>query len=424
MGHPLIESMLRESMGLDIASIGSASIERALRDRMTASKSPDADSYAQLLAASPTEMQELIEAVVVPETWFFRNPEAFKALAALAAGEWAPAHPGGTLRVLSFPCSTGEEPYSIAIALLESGLPRERFTIDGFDISGRALERAARGVYGRNSFRGSELSFVERYFRREEGGRFLLDELVRTSVRFEQRNVVDEDFATRQGQYDVIFCRNVLIYFDPLTQQRALRNLAGALRTGGTLFVGPAESFQVVAAGFLSLAMPQAFAFQKGADRVPDLPAIPPSRVERRPAEPRAERAGRARIARARGASAQRNGPPSILTREAPRDVADDLTAARRLADSGDLKAALALAERSLSTAPPTPEGYYVLGLIRDAIGDSAGAMDAYRKALYLDPDHIDALLHLAFLLERGGDAASAQRFRERARRAEERKRS
>lgn len=419
MGHPRIEALLRESIGLDVASVGSASIDRALRDRMAASKLGDAESYAELLAASPTEMQELIEAVVVPETWFFRNPEAFRAFASLTTEEWLPSHPTGALRVLSFPCSTGEEPYSIAITLMESGLSHDRFAVDGFDISNRALEGAARGVYGRNSFRGAELAFRERYFRQQKGSFALVDE-VRRSVNFEQRNVVEEGFARRRAEYDVIFCRNVLIYFDQLTQQRVLRNLEEALRPDGVLFVGPAESFQVAAAGFTPIPQPQAFAFRKGQVGPLDLPvprAPLPARVA---AAPGTTRTARPRSARPREASASAIASPATT---GSGKVEDDLTLARRLADSGDLSAALQLAERSVTSAVPTAEGYHVLGLIRDATGDSAAAMESYKKALYLDPDHLDALLHLAFLLERSGDAASAQRFRERARRAEERQR-
>jgi chemotaxis protein methyltransferase WspC len=414
MGHPLIEALLRESMGLDVASIGSAAIDRALRDRMAASRLADAGSYAQLLEASPTEMQELIEAVVVPETWFFRNPEAFRALARLTVEEWYPAHLTGALRVLSFPCSTGEEPYSIAITLMEAGLSAERLSIDGFDISRRALSTAARGVYGRNSFRGAELAFRERYFSQEKGSFALADE-VRKSVNFEQRNVVEENLASRGG-YDVIFCRNVLIYFDQSMQQRVLRNLDEALRPDGVLFVGPAESFQVAAAGFTPIPQPQAFAFRKGQGAPPDLPVLPPwqSQPAIVPRRNRGAGAGSARLRRA--AVAAREQPADGI----PTNAMEGLALARRLADSGNLTAALEQAERSLA-AMPTAEGYYVFGLIRDAMGDSAAAMESYRKALYLAPDHIDAMLHLAFLLERGGDAASAHRFRERARRAEER---
>jgi chemotaxis protein methyltransferase WspC len=425
MGHPVIEALLRESMGLDVASVGDASIERALRDRMAAKKLGDAGSYAQLVAESPTEMQELIEAVVVPETWFFRNPEAFRALAALATGEWLPSHPQGALRVLSFPCSTGEEPYSIAMSLMEAGLPRDRFAVDGFDISNQALGKAANAIYGRNSFRSAELAFRERYFHQEKGQFALIDD-VRNSVTFAQRNVVEEDFARRPGEYDMIFCRNVLIYFDQLTQQRVLRNLAAALRVNGVLFVGPAESFQVALAGFSSMPQPQAFAFRKAERPNFDVPpaSLRPVRTAAAPRKDRPADGGRPKPRASVPSAGARSGfqygsAPAPLER-----AEDDVMLARRLADSGDLASALALAERGLTTSAPTAEAYHVLGVIQDAMGDSAAAMQSYRKALYLEPVHLDALVHLAFLLERKGDLGAAQRFRERARRIEERQRA
>jgi chemotaxis protein methyltransferase WspC len=420
MGHPVIEALLRESMGLDVASVGDASLDRALRDRMAAKKLADPGTYAQLVADSPTEMQELIEAVVVPETWFFRNPEAFRALATLATEEWVRSHPTGAMRVLSFPCSTGEEPYSIAMTLMDSGFSRDRFAVDGFDISNQALGKAARAIYGRNSFRGAELAFRDRYFRPEKTG-FALVEEVRKSVSFAQRNVVEEDFARRPGEYDMIFCRNVLIYFDQLTQQRVLRNLSAALRTNGVLFVGPAESFQVALAGFSSIPQPQAFAFRKAdppSFEVPP-PRLPPIRTAAASRPGRPADAGRPKprvpVPSAGARSRFQHGSAAAPLEKA----GDDVTLARRLADSGDLASALVLAERSLTTSIPTAEAYHVLGVIRDATGDSTAAMAAYRKALYLEPDHLDALLHLAFLLERNGDAGSARRFRDRARRIE-----
>ena len=99
--------------------------------------------YWERLRASEDELQELIEAVVVPETWFFRDQEAFTALARIISKEWLPNHPTAALRLLSGPCCTGEEPYSMVMALLDAGLSRDRLKIDAVDISVRAL---ARGV--------------------------------------------------------------------------------------------------------------------------------------------------------------------------------------------------------------------------------------------------------------------------------------
>src|SRR5690348_15630053 len=115
------ESLLKNAMGLDTASIGSSCIERAVRHRMATIGLKQTDDYWQEVRRSKYELQELIEAVVVPETWFFRDREAFSALVRLVSEEWRPAHPARVLRLLSAPCSTGEEPYSMVMSLLDGG---------------------------------------------------------------------------------------------------------------------------------------------------------------------------------------------------------------------------------------------------------------------------------------------------------------
>src|SRR3954451_7942011 len=116
------EKLLKQAMGLDAASIGSSAVERAVQQRMTACKSESLREYWDFVRGSESERQELIEAVVVPETWFFRDRGAFAALTQVAT------RPGASvgMRLLSLPCSTGEEPYSMVIALAEAGLPIQR----------------------------------------------------------------------------------------------------------------------------------------------------------------------------------------------------------------------------------------------------------------------------------------------------------
>lgn len=137
-----IEALLRREIGLDAASIGSALIERTIRLRMRRHELKHIGQYRELLESSPQELRELIEAVVVTETWFFRDREPFNAFAQLALTDWLPRHPAGALRVLSVPCSSGEEPYSLAMKLLEAGVSDTRFAIDAVDISANALARA------------------------------------------------------------------------------------------------------------------------------------------------------------------------------------------------------------------------------------------------------------------------------------------
>lgn len=394
---PQIEALLKQTMGLDANSIGSATIERAVEQRQAACRIRDPILYWDHLSGSPAELQELIETVVVPETWFFRDREAFAALANLVMPEWLRGQPLGPLRVLSVPCSSGEEPYSAAMALLDAGLSPNRFQIDAVDISARALALAQRGVYGSNSFRGEELSFRQRHFDALAEGHRIRD-AVRQSVRFRQANL----FAGALSDlYDVIFCRNLLIYFDRPMQDRAIRLLSGLLTAKGFLFVGPSETSLLANHEFSSARWPLSFCFRK-APPERKAPVAPPPR-------PRTVRPARV---------------TPVVTRAAPRAAAplpetqeQQLERAQRLADQGRLAEAQSTCEKCIREYGPTARAYYLLGLVRDAASDVSGAGDFYRKALYLDPEHEEALLHLALLLEQQGDRAGAQLLRSRAQR-------
>ncbi|MBC7211021.1 MAG: protein-glutamate O-methyltransferase CheR, partial [Pseudomonas sp.] len=251
---------LQERIGLDVESVGAAMVERALRQRCTLVQAQNLDDYWVRLLQSTDEQQALIEAVIVPETWFFRYPESFTALAGLAhkrVAELAGARP---LRILSLPCSTGEEPYSIAMALLDGGLSPGVFRIDGLDISPSSVAKGELGVYGRNSFRGSELAFRERHFT-AVGEAHRLDERVRQQVSLQVGNVLDPALRARQGLYDFVFCRNLLIYFDVPTQQRVFEVLKHMTHVQGVLFIGPAEGSLLARLGMRPLGIAQSFAY-------------------------------------------------------------------------------------------------------------------------------------------------------------------
>ena len=145
------------------------------------------------------------------------------------------------MRALSVPCSTGEEPYSIAMTLLDAGLSSEKFQIDAIDISAHLLDIARLGMFGSNSFRGSELKFRNQYFQKTDAG-FRLCDRVRQCVKFEQGNVLEERFRFGSEPYDFIFCRNLLIYFYNEAQGQALKSLRQLLTADGLLFVGSAET--------------------------------------------------------------------------------------------------------------------------------------------------------------------------------------
>lgn len=405
MSNARFEELLERTLGLNAASIGTSAIQRGVDERKRACKLDDDDGYWELLLRSRDELQELIETVVVPETWFFRDPEAFAAMARIVNELWLKSDPSRLMRVLSLPCSTGEEPYTMSMALLDAGVPAHRFRIDAFDISLRALAKARLGIYGRNSFRSQDLTFRDRHFERVEGGHRMLD-TVRAPVHFGHGNIMDPAFMTGAETYDVIFCRNLLIYFDPPTQNRAVGLLRRMLARHGALFVGHSETGLMPGNGFASAKIPMAFAFRKTEAQPAAVP--PPSlrvAASRQPAP--------ARVQQKKPAPAFASKPPAAPEKPSERGI-DDL---RRIADSGDVEEAARGCEVFMRENGPSPDIFLLLGLIRDAGGDAVGAAGYYRKALYLDPANPEALGHLALLLRRQGDHAGAKLLDERIRR-------
>ncbi len=405
------EDLLKRTMGLDAVSIGAACIERAVQQRLAACGLKNADAYLERVRGSAEELQELIEAVIVPETWFFRDREAFAALARMVYEEWQRTNPEGVLRVLSLPCSTGEEPYSVAMALLDAGFPAERFRIDALDISLRALAYARRGVFGRNSFRGGDLEFRERHFTPAAAG-WQLSEAARQPVEFRQGNVLDAFLQPGAATYDVIFCRNLLIYFDRPTQDRAIANLTRLISAKGWLFVGPSETGLLLSHAFTSAKVPLAFAFRPaGATPPPAAAASSPPAPRRSPPPVRVVTPA------CEMPFSSFTGRSSVAVAEPPAKEKTELEHALRLADLGQLVEAAKECEAHLAAHGPSAKAFYVMGLVRDASGNHADGADFYRKALYLDPSHEEALMHLAFLLESQGDKAGAKVLNDRARR-------
>jgi chemotaxis protein methyltransferase WspC len=415
------EDLLKQNMGLDTASIGSSSIRRAVEQRIKACNLKRWQDYWEHLLSSKIELQELIEAVAVPETWFFRNNEAFAALGRLASEKWMPANSGRAMRLLSVPCSTGEEPFSMTMALLEAHVPVERFTIDAVDITTRVLVQARIAVYGRNSFRGLNLSFRDKYFRLSPPG-YELTELVRKQVIFQQGNLLGRDFLLGGKHYDVIFCRNLLIYFDRPTQDRAVKALSDLLTEKGLLFVGPSETGLMLRHGFTSAKWPLAFAFRKTS-------SIPPERADIQHQHRQSRLVSNSRQAqRSSGIlkidqqQAKLIPKPQIRPMPEPAPASEsNLDAAGKLADQGRTAEAFEICKAHLRQYGPSVKAFYLMGLISDAAGSAKEASGYYRKALYLEPNHYEALMHLVFLAEKVGDTADVEILQDRARRVKER---
>jgi chemotaxis protein methyltransferase WspC len=414
-----IENLLRQSIGLDAQSIGPSAVAAVVRLRMKRLGVDSVEEYFERVTASKAELHQLVEEIIVPETWFFRDRVAFATLARWVWEDWLPAHPRTTLRLLSAPCSTGEEAYSLAMCLLDAGLGADRFVVEAVDISSRSLERAAQGVFGKNAFRGADLEFRSRHFTPVPEG-WRLHEDVRRLVQFRQGNLLEAEFAGSRAVQDVIFCRNLLIYFDEPAQRHLMTLLHGLLAPDGLLFAGHAESFIFRTFGFRPAGRETSFAVhprgaapppvreperRPPARRVSTVPPLPPA------PQPTPRRAG-----------PEAGAPPTGKASPALVPAAEDLlVTARRLADAGRVAEAVQKCQSHLAANGPSSAAFYLLALLNEAAGHSAEAADFYRKTLYLEPDHPEALWQLALLQERLGETASARQLQQRAQRVRER---
>jgi chemotaxis protein methyltransferase WspC len=403
---------LKERIGLDVTSVGPAIIERAVRQRSVAAQAASTDEYWLILQGSRDEQQALIEAVIVPETWFFRYPESFATLAKLASKRLGEINNLRALRILSLPCSTGEEPYSIAMALLDAGLKPHQFKVDGMDVSPLSVDKARRALYGKNSFRGDDIAFRDRHFIAEGDG-YRLDPRVQEQVRLQVGNLLDPALLAGEPPFDFVFCRNLLIYFDQPTQKQVFEVLKRLTHDDGVLFIGPAEGSLLGRLGMRSIGIAQSFAFSRqGAAEPEPLPTFVPTPLpvpqplRNRPTAPVRSRPFAAVV------------PLAPVPKSSGADTAVLLANIAGLANEGKSAEAKAACDSYLRSHEPVAQVFYWLGLLSDVAGNVLEAQGFYRKALYLEPQHPEALMHLAALLQAQGDAAGARRLQERAARS------
>jgi chemotaxis protein methyltransferase CheR len=222
-------------------------IERRIKDRMQKAGLVSAASYLRIIVAQPGEMEALVNAFTINETYFYREESQLAALGrSLLPQVVNNRRPGDLVRIWSLPCASGEEPYSIAIWLLENWSLVDAWHIEivGSDIDTDALARARAGRYGERALAKLPADIRERYFRPESGqqrDREIIDDL-KESVLFTQVNLIDPASLATERPFDVIFCRNLLIYFDDAARQVAAANLFNRLTPGGFLCVSHTES--------------------------------------------------------------------------------------------------------------------------------------------------------------------------------------
>lgn len=242
-------------------------VERRVSERMAATGSASFASYfASLRGHLAGEIEQLINAFTVNETYFYREDHQFRCLTADLLGRRTAARsPRQPVRIWAAPCSTGEEPYSIAMWLLENWADVDAWDVEivGSDIDTRVLEAARQGCYGGRALMRLTPALIARYFEPNGEDQWRIVPELRESVRFSEVNVMDPAQTAAHGRFDVIFCRNLLIYFDDAARRLAAENLFESLLPGGYICLGHSESMSRISPLFEVRRFADAIVYQR-----------------------------------------------------------------------------------------------------------------------------------------------------------------
>ena len=239
-----LRDLIKDRFGINYDDTKQFLLQSRLQTRLLKRSVQTFAAYHRFLlthADRESEFAELASVLSNNETYFFRERAQLDILAKEVVDEHY-RNGGGILKIWSSACSTGEEPFSLAMTLLEGRrVPASALQITATDISPRALEKAEQGYYRALSFRATEPEMVQKHFKSFQDG-FTISNEVKRMVQFSRINLLDARAVEAMGPVDAVFCRNVLIYFDKPTQKRVVEAFAKALKPGGFLFLGHAES--------------------------------------------------------------------------------------------------------------------------------------------------------------------------------------
>jgi chemotaxis protein methyltransferase CheR len=413
MTEPLdrFRSIITRWTGLTLDVVPPEVLETLLAERVAAAGC-EPEVYLDRLAADRcrTELAALAPRLTVPETYFFRNSEQFRALADVALPALGPAR--RRLRLLSAGCASGEEAYTLAIVAREAA-PGRPVRVTGVDVNPAVLDRARRARYPEWSMRATPEVTRRRWFR-TDGTDVVVDREIRDLVRFVPGNLADDDPAWwTPGGYDVIFCRNVVIYHTPAHIKTAVARLVAALAPGGFLFLGHAETAHGRVPGLDLRHSHETFYFQRTDHAVPVAPPVIPNRPPvagrpRRPARPQV-RAGGDAVARALNLLRQERYDDALAVVAAEPGSDAHLLRAVLLTDLGRIEEAEAECRRLLEVDGLHAGAHYLLAVTREGAGDAATAASHARTAAYLDPGFAMPRLRLGLLARSRGDTAGAR---------------
>ncbi|MBS0191812.1 MAG: CheR family methyltransferase [Phycisphaerales bacterium] len=400
MSFRSVRQWLVDRAWLDQTLLEGPGFEALVRERMRELGCEGESDYLQHLRADAGEIDRVTAAIAVPETWLFRYPASFDLLVDfLRRRRIADA---SSVRLLSLGCASGEEPYSIAMSALHAGWAAEQVSVDAVDRNPAAVERARAGRFGQFSLREDMPAWAVEWLV-PRGEEVEVAGAVRSLVRFSVGDMMAEGLPPGSG-YDVVFCRNVLIYLHAAARERLLRQITTCLFVGGMLFVGHAEPLLLHKGEFRTsyrrLTQSHAFALER-VDVPPEPEIVTPTR---RPAMQPVIRP-----------VIERPAPARLEPKSEPASTLDD---ARALADAGKIEESESLVRTIMAKAGPSAAALELLGTLRMASQDPEQARRHFEQAVYLEPTRTTSLLQLALIREKAGDHSGATLLWERAKRA------
>jgi len=370
-----VRTLLHEAAGLD-GQVMTESWLGSIIDHRLRQRGMDCATWLASLTADTAEQTALVERALVHETWFFRDVAPFDHLIELARKSWLRRTAAQPVRILSAPCASGEEAWSIAATLLAAGMAPDAVAVEAVDLSGGMVRTAQAGVYGPRSLRNHHADMLKPYADALPDGGVRMGKLIRGCVSVSQVNLLH---LPSGKSYDAVFCRNALMYMHEAARRRIVGLIRASLAPGAPLFVGHAEAAMLMGMDFRAMGPSRAFCVTAGAG-VPVQPCRDPVRsVAARPAA----------------------APPAPKLREPKHqaDPADLLRQAKTLADAGALVEAMTPLRQLLEEKPMSAEGHALAGLILAARDDKPGAIRHLRKALFLDTNDEASKVSLDHLL-------------------------
>ncbi len=265
-----IRKVIYELSGIYFTDSKKYLLESRISKRITSNNMKSFSDYILYLQRSPSraELDALYEAITINETFFFRVPQQFDALESVIFPELISLKktmPNPTIRIWSAASSSGEEAYTIALIILEKIKPLYpyiSFQIIGTDINNAVIDAARKGVYKEYAIRNIPEQYLKKYFVIDNGVYYLKDE-VKRMVRFSNLNLYDTNAMRALPQFDVVFCSNVLIYFDIPSKQKVVSDIYNVMTKSAYLFIGYSESLHGISKAFKLVHLPKAMAYQK-----------------------------------------------------------------------------------------------------------------------------------------------------------------